>query len=112
MGPATARRGGCIVHGAPRGASRSCPVIPRADGNGNKAPTHHAGARMSTVDPDSPPPGGDGGPPTDELPVADPRGGPTVLRMLLGTQLRRLREEAGVTPDQAGYEIRASRSKI
>jgi transcriptional regulator with XRE-family HTH domain len=36
----------------------------------------------------------------------------TVLRMLLGTQLRRLREAAGVTPDQAGYEIRASRSKI
>jgi hypothetical protein len=32
--------------------------------------------------------------------------------MLLGTQLRRLRETAGVTPEQAGYEIRASRSKI
>jgi transcriptional regulator with XRE-family HTH domain len=36
----------------------------------------------------------------------------TVLRMLLGNQLRRLRESAGITPDQAGYEIRASRSKI
>jgi transcriptional regulator with XRE-family HTH domain len=35
-----------------------------------------------------------------------------VLRMLLGTQLRRFREAAGVTPEQAGYEIRASRSKI
>ena len=35
-----------------------------------------------------------------------------VLRMLLGSQLRRLREAAGVTPDRAGYEIRASRSKI
>src|SRR5215831_12520474 len=35
-----------------------------------------------------------------------------VLRMLLGSQLRRLREAAGVTPEQAGYEIRASRSKI
>ncbi|MGE5288822.1 MAG: helix-turn-helix domain-containing protein [Micromonosporaceae bacterium] len=32
--------------------------------------------------------------------------------MLLGHQLRRLREAAGVTPDRAGYEIRASRSKI
>jgi transcriptional regulator with XRE-family HTH domain len=32
--------------------------------------------------------------------------------MLLGSQLRRLREAAGITPDQAGYEIRASRSKI
>jgi transcriptional regulator with XRE-family HTH domain len=41
-----------------------------------------------------------------------PRGGPTVLRMLLGIQLRRLREAKGITPDQAGYEIRASRSKI
>jgi hypothetical protein len=35
-----------------------------------------------------------------------------VLRMILGTQLRRLREAAGVAPDRAGYEIRASRSKI
>jgi transcriptional regulator with XRE-family HTH domain len=32
--------------------------------------------------------------------------------MILGSQLRRLRETAGVTPEQAGYEIRASRSKI
>jgi len=32
--------------------------------------------------------------------------------MLLGSQLRRLREDAGITPDKAGYEIRASRSKI
>ena len=36
----------------------------------------------------------------------------TVLRMLLGSQLRRLREAAGITPEQAGYEIRGSRSKI
>jgi hypothetical protein len=35
-----------------------------------------------------------------------------VLRMLLGSQLRRLREAAEVTPEKAGYEIRASRSKI
>ena len=41
-----------------------------------------------------------------------PRGGPTVLRMLLGIQLRRLREATGLSPEQAGYEIRASRSKI
>jgi transcriptional regulator with XRE-family HTH domain len=38
--------------------------------------------------------------------------GPTVLRMMVGSQLRRLREAAGVTPDKAGHEIRASRSKI
>ncbi len=43
---------------------------------------------------------------------ADEPRGPKVLRMILGTQLRRLREAAGVTPDRAGYEIRASRSKI
>jgi len=68
---------------------------------------------MSTVDPDGPSPsGGDGGRPPGDAPAADPRGGPTVLRMLLGTQLRRLREEAGVSPDRAGYEIRGSRSKI
>jgi hypothetical protein len=36
----------------------------------------------------------------------------TVLRMLLGSQLRRFREDAGVTPERAGYELRASRSKI
>jgi transcriptional regulator with XRE-family HTH domain len=36
----------------------------------------------------------------------------TVLRMLLGAQLRRLREAAGVSAERAGYEIRASRSKI
>jgi len=43
---------------------------------------------------------------------ATPAGGPTVLRMLLGAQLRRLRETAGVTRDDAGYHIRASGSKI
>ena len=36
----------------------------------------------------------------------------TVLRMMLGGQLRRLREAAGITPERAGFEIRASRSKI
>ena len=52
---------------------------------------------MSTVQPDSEP--------------AD-SSGPTVPRMILGNQLHRYREAAGVTPDRAGYEIRASRSKI
>jgi Domain of unknown function (DUF5753)/Helix-turn-helix domain len=47
----------------------------------------------------------------DGEPLADALG-PTVPRMLLGSQLHRFREAAGVTPDQAGYEIRASRSKI
>jgi hypothetical protein len=38
--------------------------------------------------------------------------GPTVPRMLVGIQLHRFREAAGISPDQAAYEIRASRSKI
>jgi transcriptional regulator with XRE-family HTH domain len=55
-------------------------------------------------------------PPASDLPVdrilAMPRGGPTVLRMMLGAQLRRLREARGISREDAGYEIRASRSKI
>jgi transcriptional regulator with XRE-family HTH domain len=39
-------------------------------------------------------------------------GGPTVRRILLGSQLRRLREARGISRDQAGYTIRASESKI
>ena len=39
-------------------------------------------------------------------------GGPTVLRILLGAQLRSLREARGITREQAGYAIRASDSKI
>jgi hypothetical protein len=38
--------------------------------------------------------------------------GPTVLRILLGAQLRRLREARGISREDAGWEIRASGSKI
>lgn len=38
--------------------------------------------------------------------------GSVVRRMLLGSQLRRLREARGITREQAGYSIRASESKI
>jgi transcriptional regulator with XRE-family HTH domain len=38
--------------------------------------------------------------------------GPTVRRILVGAQLRRLREDRGITRDDAGYVIRASGSKI
>ena len=41
-----------------------------------------------------------------------PGSGPTVLRILLGSQLRRLREAKGITREEAGYKIRASGSKI
>jgi Domain of unknown function (DUF5753)/Helix-turn-helix domain len=40
------------------------------------------------------------------------RAGSMVARMMLGGQLRRHREAAGITPDEAGYHIRASRAKI
>ena len=53
--------------------------------------------------------------PSSELPArisSGARAGATVLRMMLGAQLRRFRETADITPDRAGYEIRASRSKI
>jgi hypothetical protein len=45
---------------------------------------------------------------TDE----QPRGGPTVRRMLLGAQLRRLRTDAAVSREEAGQAIRASPWKI
>src|ERR1700729_830226 len=55
------------------------------------------------------------GVPIGAQPSPDPDDVPaeaTVLRMLLGAQLRRLREAEGISPERAGYEIRASRSKI
>lgn len=44
--------------------------------------------------------------------TAQPGSGPTVRRILLGSQLRRLREEKGISRETAGYHIRASESKI
>src|ERR1700722_12727301 len=44
--------------------------------------------------------------------MADAVGGPTVLRLLLGAQLRRLREERGITAQEAAFAIRGSESKI
>lgn len=41
-----------------------------------------------------------------------PRGGPTVLRIVLGTQLRRLRREKDISREAAGESIRASHAKI
>lgn len=40
------------------------------------------------------------------------RGGPTVLRIMLGNRLRRLRESRGMTRQTAGYTIRASDAKM
>ncbi|GIH78756.1 helix-turn-helix domain-containing protein [Planobispora longispora] len=41
-----------------------------------------------------------------------PGSGPTALRILLGSQLRRLREAGGLTREEAGHRIRCSESKI
>ena len=60
-------------------------------------------------------------PSRDPAPTARPAGpaqpdlvasGPTVLRIALGSQLRRLREAHGITCEAAGQVIRASASKI
>lgn len=44
--------------------------------------------------------------------IAGARGGPTVLRIALGAQLRRLREDSHVTVAEAAEVIRATNSKI
>lgn len=56
----------------------------------------------------------DGLGPGREARLFDPAeaGSPTVLRILLGTQLRRLREAAGVSREAAADAIRASHAKI
>jgi transcriptional regulator with XRE-family HTH domain len=43
---------------------------------------------------------------------AEARGGPTVLRILVGAQLRRLREASGITRETAAYTIRGSEAKM
>src|SRR5712691_9034604 len=55
--------------------------------------------------------GADGSPIT--TPISAPGiGGPTVLRILLGAQLRRLREAKRISLEDAGEAIRGSHSKI
>jgi transcriptional regulator with XRE-family HTH domain len=44
--------------------------------------------------------------------MPDPDDGPTVLRIMLGTQLRNLRESRGISAHDAAKAIRASHSKI
>ncbi len=44
--------------------------------------------------------------------TVQPGGGPTVRRMLVGAQLRRLRTDKGISREQAGEAIRASEWKI
>lgn len=44
--------------------------------------------------------------------TGQPGSGSTVRRILLGSQLRRLREAKGISRDKAGYVIRGSESKI
>jgi hypothetical protein len=44
--------------------------------------------------------------------VAGGDGGPTALRIMLGGHLRRMREAAGISRADAGWQIRASESKV
>lgn len=44
--------------------------------------------------------------------MSDPQDGPTAVRMLVGAELRRLREERGLSRAEAADPIRASESKI
>ena len=52
--------------------------------------------------------------PTSSAPNPNPgqHDGPTVSRIVLGTHLRRLREQAGISREAAGHAIRASHAKI
>ncbi|MBB4919946.1 helix-turn-helix domain-containing protein [Streptosporangium saharense] len=52
------------------------------------------------------------GEPVPPTSMAVPRGSSTVLRIVLGAQLRRLREERHITLEAAGRAIRASHSKV
>ena len=50
--------------------------------------------------------------PGGRLPDQEASVGSAAARMMLGSQLRRFREAAAITPDAAGWHIRSSRSKI
>jgi transcriptional regulator with XRE-family HTH domain len=50
--------------------------------------------------------------PSESSALAHLQTGPTVLRMLVGTRLRQLRETAEISRADAGYAIRASHAKI
>jgi transcriptional regulator with XRE-family HTH domain len=53
-----------------------------------------------------------GGEPAIRRYLEHARGGPTVLRIVLGTQLRKLREANGISREAAGDAIRGSHAKI
>lgn len=61
---------------------------------------------MATAEPSPSPTGDRRGEPRGD------QGGPTARRIVLGSQLRRLREAAEITRADAGYSIRGSESKI
>ncbi|MEC3977037.1 helix-turn-helix domain-containing protein [Amycolatopsis sp. H20-H5] len=51
-------------------------------------------------------------PGVERSPSGEQNLGPTARRMILGSQLRKMREDAGITRSEAGYSIRGSESKI
>ena len=64
------------------------------------------------LDSQVPGPGNDGPAGVSRARTSDTAGAPTVLRILLGTQLRRLRESRGISAQEAAKAIRGSESKI
>lgn len=56
--------------------------------------------------------GYEGNDPREDPALISPRQGPTVLRIALGGQLRRLRERSGISREAAGEAIRGSHAKI
>jgi transcriptional regulator with XRE-family HTH domain len=56
--------------------------------------------------------GADSGPARTDADDETARTGPTARRLILGSQLRRLREASGISRADAGYSIRGSGSKI
>ena len=105
-----------ILHDVTHPSVLSLPVLPgRSDPGGQGCDTGR-----SPHQPESrcPAPGGSTIPPRPldrvGLPCAAtrPASGPTALRIVLGSQLRRLREAHGITCEAAGEAIRASASKI
>jgi len=55
---------------------------------------------------------GSRGDPVQDTAVPTGAGSPIALRIVLGVRLRRLREAKKISPEEAGYVIRASHSKI
>src|SRR4051794_11162902 len=101
--PRRAHRAGAIRVEAYEKPPTTCSLpVPGRD-RGPGATAHPEGDRRTPVASEQPDPQDASGP-------DDP--GPTARRIIVGAQLRRLREAADITRSAAGYHIRGSESKI